>query len=361
MLLRMPVARSSIRIRALFYCGAAASLALIVLGFFTRFARANSHFPLWLATWPREAAMTWALLSLIIVPMFALARRIPRPQPNHSPTRRGFLRTMRAATVATPLAIFGYGTFIARTRIELHEESIPIPGLHPDLDGLRLVQLSDIHLSPFLSVQELERAVALANETRAHLALVTGDLISTALDPLDTCLDRVSKLRADGGIFACMGNHEIYAGVEDYAAASGAQLGIRFLRSTAQLLRFGSATLNLAGVDYQRMHADYLIGAEKMIQAGALNLLLSHNPDVFPVAASQGWQCTLAGHTHGGQINFEILRRDMNIARFFTPYTKGLYRQGESSIYVSRGIGTIGVPVRIGSVPEVALLKLCRI
>jgi uncharacterized protein len=361
MFLRMPAARSSIRVRTLLYCGATASLAWIVFGFFVRFARVNGHFPPWVATWPREAAVTWALVSLVMVPVIALARLIPRPQLDHSPARRRFLRTMRTATFAAPVAAFGYGTFVARHRIDLREESMPIPGLHPDLDGLRLVQLSDIHLSPFLSVQELERAVAMANETRAHIALVTGDLISTALDPLDICLDRLSKLRADGGVFGCLGNHEVYAGVEDYTATRGAQLGIRFLRSAAEPLRFGSATLNLAGVDYQRMHSEYLVGAEKMIQPGALNLLLSHNPDVFPVAASQGWQCTLAGHTHGGQINFEILRRDVNIARFFTPYTKGLYRQDASSIYVSRGIGTIGVPVRLGSTPEVALLKLCRI
>jgi predicted MPP superfamily phosphohydrolase len=108
------------------------------------------------------------------------------------------------------------------------------------------------------------------------------------------------------------------------------------------------------------MHSRYLVGAEKMIRPAALNVLLSHNPDVFPVAARQGWHFTISGHTHGGQVNVEILRQDLNIARFFTPYTMGLYRIGPSSIYVSRGIGTIGVPVRLGAPPEVALLRLCR-
>ncbi len=360
MLLRTERARSSTRLRTLIYWLATASFASIAFGFLIRFVRVNSHFPRWVASWPREAAMTWGVMSCTLVVAFAIRKLIPRPKAEHSPARRRFLNVMRGVTVAGPVAVIGYGTYVARARIELHEESIPIPGLHPDLDGLRLVQLSDIHLSPFLSVQALERAVAMANETRADIALVTGDLISTALDPLDVCLDRLSKLHANGGVFGCLGNHEIYAGVEDYTAARGAQLGIRFLRGTAEPLKFGAATLNLGGVDYQTMHEEYLVGAQNMIRPGALNLLLSHNPDVFPVAASQGWQCTIAGHTHGGQVNFEILRHDMNIARFFTPYTKGLYRRGDSSIYVSRGIGTIGVPVRLGSVPEVALLKLCR-
>jgi predicted MPP superfamily phosphohydrolase len=360
MLLRTLAAKSSSALRTLIYCGALASMGIVGLGFLMRFARIARYLPLAFSSWLREASMGWALLSVSLIIMLAVLKFIPRPTSAHSPARRKFLGAMRAVTVAVPFAAFGYGTFIARTRIQLREESIAIPGLHPDLDGLLLAQLSDIHLSPFLSVNELERAVAMANETRPHVALVTGDLISIAGDPLDACLDALSRLRAPAGVFGCLGNHEIYAGTEDYTTERGAQLGMRFLRGAADPLRFGNATLNLAGVDYQRMHSEYLVGAEKMIQPGALNILLSHNPDVFPVAARQGWQCTIAGHTHGGQINVEILRQDLNVARFFTPYTVGQYRIGASSIYVSRGIGTIGVPVRLGSTPEVALLKLCR-
>jgi predicted MPP superfamily phosphohydrolase len=102
------------------------------------------------------------------------------------------------------------------------------------------------------------------------------------------------------------------------------------------------------------------LGAEKMIEAGVFNVLLSHNPDVFPVAARQGYDLTVAGHTHGGQVRVEILREDLNIARFFTPYVDGLYREQGRTIFVSRGIGTIGLPARLGAPPEVALLRLCR-
>jgi predicted MPP superfamily phosphohydrolase len=92
---------------------------------------------------------------------------------------------------------------------------------------------------------------------------------------------------------------------------------------------------------------------------GATNSLLSHNPDVFPVAAAKGFDLTIAGHTHGGQINVEILNRDVNIARFFTPYVYGLYRKDRAAAFVTRGIGTIGIPSRLGAPPEVALLRLC--
>jgi len=97
-----------------------------------------------------------------------------------------------------------------------------------------------------------------------------------------------------------------------------------------------------------------------VIEHGALNVLLQHNPDVFPVAAQQGFGLTVSGHTHGGQVNVEILRQNLNVARVFTPYVDGIYKKGNSTIFVSRGIGTIGMPVRLGAPPEVALIRLCR-
>ena len=126
-----------------------------------------------------------------------------------------------------------------------------------------------------------------------------------------------------------------------------------------RLLRFGAASINFAGVDYQRFGRPYLRGAERLIEPGTVNVLLSHNPDVFPVAASQGYDLTIAGHTHGGQVDFEILHQHMNVARVYTPYVAGIYTRGKSSVYVSTGLGTIGVPVRIGAAAEVSLLRLC--
>jgi predicted MPP superfamily phosphohydrolase len=302
----------------------------------------------------------WAFLSVFLVAALMISRWGLRLRPEHSPARRAFLLTTRAALLCAPAAVTGYGVFIQRFALSLREQELKFPGLSKDLDGLRLVQLTDIHLSPFLSERELARAVDMANEIRAHLALVTGDLITTARDPLDACLRQLARLRTEGGVFGCLGNHEIYADAEDYVEQHGARLGLRFLRRQAEPLPFGGAVLNLAGVDYQPSRKPYLIGAERIVAPGAFNVLLSHNPDVFPVAARQGYQLTIAGHTHGGQVRVEILRQDLNIARFFTPYVDGLYRRDGAAVFVSRGIGTIGLPLRMGAPPEVNLLRLCR-
>ncbi len=289
---------------------------------------------------------------------------LPRPTPASStdgPTRRQFLT---AAAVVAPFSIAGYGTWINRANFELRDVAFPVPHLPPALQGLRIALLTDFHYGPYLSLPELNRTVDMANETRPHLTLVTGDFITRVGDPLDACLAQLRRLRAEAGIFGCLGNHEIYARCEDYAEAACRRIGIQILRDRAIPLQFSGAELNLAGVDYQAQaesrtgRKPYLVGAGRLLRPGAVNLLMSHNPDVFPVAAHLGYDLVVSGHTHGGQVTVEILEQTLNVSRFFTPFVVGLYRRGSSALYVSRGIGTINVPMRLGARPEVTLLRL---
>ncbi len=277
-----------------------------------------------------------------------------------NPGRRRAHNAAGNVLMAAPFVVMGYGAMVERLDFRVREVDVPLPGLPPDLDGLRILQLSDIHLSAFLRESELARVVDMARELRPHIAVVTGDLISSKGDPVDACIRQLARVKSDAGTFACMGNHEHYAKVERHAAEAGARAGIRFLRGQAQTLRFGNSDLNLAGVDYQSLadRGHYLRGAERLVVPGAVNVLLSHNPDVFPVAARQGYDLVLAGHTHGGQVTVEILDPFINPARFFTPYVYGLFRSGRSAAYVTRGIGTIGIPTRIGAPPEISVLRL---
>ena len=162
-------------------------------------------------------------------------------------------------------------------------------------------------------------------------------------------------------MWGCLGNHERFSLCEHRATEYAASRGIRFLRRESEELRFGDTRLNLTGVDYQRKGSPYLRGVEEFIRDDALNLLLSHNPDVFPVAADLGYDLVVSGHTHGGQITVEIVEQWANPGRFLTPFVAGEYRIGRSALYVSRGIGTVNVPMRIGASPEVTLLRLRRV
>ena len=163
----------------------------------------------------------------------------PRDGLRDSPSAAAFAHA-RASDRTHPRPAFG---IVERNRFRAVEVDLPIRNLPADLAGLRIVQITDIHLSAFLSEKEFARAVDMANEARANLALVTGDLISRRGDPVDACLRQLARLRADAGVLGCLGNHEIYTGTEEYVAREGRRIGIDFLRTEARLVRFGSATV----------------------------------------------------------------------------------------------------------------------
>lgn len=327
---------------------------LFTLSYLLGFNRVLRHVPMWHATWVEALGL---ILSMALIGFFCGAV-LWRQAARFRPERRVFLKATGATCMAAPFIGTAFG-MVKRNQIHLNLIDIAIPNLPKDLEGLRLAQISDIHLSPFLSEKDFARAIDMANEARPHVTLVTGDLISRPGDPLDACLRQLARLRADAGVLGCMGNHELYCRCEDYVTEKGRATGIEFLRNRSRMLRFGNSAINFTGVDYQRFDRPYLAGAERMVVPGAFNVLLSHNSDVLPVAAEKGYDLTISGHTHGGQVNVEILHQDFNAARFFTPYVRGLYHKDKSAVYVSSGIGTIGVPVRIGAPAEVAILRLC--
>lgn len=312
--------------------------------------------------WMSAVGNVWGMASVASLAIYYVCRFCAsRPSIRYSPSRRGLFRAAGAAAIAAPFAAAGFG-MIERNNFQIKEVDLPIPDLHPDLEGFRIGQLSDLHVSPWLSVQDLGRAIDMLNELKPHLTVVTGDLITQVGDPLDDAICELTRLRADAGILGCLGNHEMFSRCQNYATLQAHRLGIDFLRHQARLLYWGNATLNVAGVDYQRSEKiqPYLLGAEKLVVPGAANLLLSHNPDVFPAAVHKGYGAMLSGHTHGGQVTVEIVNQTLNLARFSTPYVAGLYRLDGRSCYVTAGIGTITVPVRIGVPPEITLLRLRR-
>jgi predicted MPP superfamily phosphohydrolase len=282
-------------------------------------------------------------------------------EPVHSPERRRLIQAAGTVAVAAPFAVVAFGAIVERTNFRVKEIDLPIPNLHPDLEGVRIGQLSDLHVSPWLSVRDAGRAVDMLNECKPHLTVVTGDVITQPGDPLDEAIRELGRLRADAGVLGCLGNHERYVQCQDYETREAAKVGIGILRNQSRILRWGNGVLNVAGIDYQsRREGPYLVNAEKMVVPGATNLLLSHNPDVFPVAVMKGYDAVMSGHTHGGQVTVEILNRTLNVARFATPFVAGLYRLQGRSCYVTAGIGTIALPVRIGAPPEITVVRLTR-
>lgn len=303
----------------------------------------------------------WGFASTATIFIYLAGRALMGRLPgSYSPSRRQAVKAAVGIAMAAPAAATAFGALVERTRFHVKEVDLPVPNLPPDFEGLRIAQVSDLHVSPYLSVRDAARAVDMANELKPHLTLVTGDLISETGDPLDATIAELARLRADLGVLGCLGNHEVYAECEDYATEQARRVGIEFLRAEARQLRRGNAAINIAGVDFQsfRRRETYLREAGHLAVPGMANILMSHNPDVFPVAVQKGFDSVISGHTHGGQVTVEILNQTLNVVRFFTPYVAGLYRLQGKSCYVTAGIGTIGMPVRLGAPPEITLLRL---
>jgi predicted MPP superfamily phosphohydrolase len=302
-----------------------------------------------------------------------------RPAPSVDYNRRAFFRTAARISAAIPLIAGLYGFASERFRYRVRRVEVPIADLPPALDGLQIVQLSDIHCGDYMPLDEVRRAVNMANELGAHLAVVTGDFISSERDPLAGCIAELSRLRMPLGTWGCNGNHEIYSNAEDRAQHLFRQHGMTLLRQQNCEIQFRGASFNLIGVDYQRDHMvqgprpPMLEGIEKLVRRDIPNILLSHNPNSFPKAAELGIELSLAGHTHGGQVTVEILDKRYTPARFITPFTAGMYDLTMCSnptasnlagsfrraiLYVNRGLGTFALPARIGVDPEITLLRL---
>ena len=358
LLLRVFQQRLSGTRRVAAWCGLAAFEVLVTVGYV---AFEPMRLPGLFTTVVGAGALVYLVTSTAVLILYFIFRPIRRRlHAETDPSRRRVLNWTGNLILASPVAAVSYGMFVQRTAFTVRELDVPIPGLPASLENLRLLHVSDIHLSPFLSEPELARMIDATADLKPHIAFVTGDLITAPGDPLEACVRQLARIKADAGVFGCMGNHEKYARSEDATTRLASRVGIRFLRQEAALLRFGDTLLNVVGVDYQpvRSRGRFLKGGEHLVDKAAVNLLLSHNPQVFPSAARQGYDLVLAGHTHGGQVNIEILGDSFNPAQFFTEYVYGLYHFERSAAYVSRGVGTIGMPVRLGAPPEVSLLRL---
>ena len=286
------------------------------------------------------------------------------------PARRRLLEQAAIAVSAVPFVAAAYGLLYERLDVEVTHPRIALVRLPKAFEGFRIVQLSDFHISPFLTADEIRRCVTIANGLKADLVALTGDYVGDDPATQGEVVQALADLRAPFGVFGCLGNHEIYTETEDSITRLFAAARIRILRQERSPIQSHGEALNLIGVDYQqkRISRDhdghlvdrYLEGSEKLVMPDMVNVLLSHNPNSFDRAAELGIDLTLAGHSHGGQLALSFINRGLALVYPETPYVSGRYEKRGSQLYVNRGIGTTGPPIRLGARPEITVLELTQ-
>lgn len=241
-------------------------------------------------------------------------------------------------------------------RIEVNEFRVPISGLGRELDGFRIVHLTDIHHGLYFSAEALLAAVELANSLDPDLVALTGDFVSYSRNFANSAGELLGGLRARRGVFAVLGNHDFRVGAELVTRALRRH-GIEVLRNRHTVIRAGASQFHLAGVDDLWFNPN-LPRALGRIPRGHPVILLSHNPRIVAAAAHFSVDLVLSGHTHGGQVRLPFLERMRNENQARRRFHTGWDSWGFTRIYISRGIGTIVLPVRVACPPEMPVFTL---
>lgn len=275
-------------------------------------------------------------------------------------------RWLANAGMAAISLSFAYGYTIGQLRLCVRHVHLPLRHSPSAWAGLRIVQLSDIHIGQNLESPQLERFVARVNGLRPDLICITGDIADSPSADLETFLPVLARLHATHGVVAVLGNHDHYAGADHVEGALRRLTPFTILRDEHTVIDIRGHRLHVIGLDDHgrdwargKLTVPYLSAVLARVPSDAPVLLLSHRPDVFPQAADRGVALTLAGHTHGGQLGIPWFDgRIRNLAEFITDFDRGLYTREGSYLYVNCGLGVTGQRIRLNTPREIVLIEV---
>lgn len=240
--------------------------------------------------------------------------------------------------------------------LSLERVEIKLPRLPKRLDGLKVIHLSDIHHSPFTGLDHINRAIKVANRLKPDMFVLTGDFVSHEAEYIRPVAEALGTLNAEFGVHACLGNHDHWT--DPYLVADELRnAGINVFINEGKRIDVRGVSIWLAGVDDHMVGKTDLPLALKGSFPDEFKLLLAHNPIIFRKAVRAGVDLTFSGHTHGGQVKVRTKpEQDRLLPR--RKLTAGLHQRKESAIYITRGIGTVVLPIRYQCPPEISLLEL---
>jgi uncharacterized protein len=265
-------------------------------------------------------------------------------------TRRAVLKTMVAAGVGGVAGTGAYGFFYGRHEFSITRAALPIVDLPPALIGLRIGLITDVHRSFFVSHEDVAHAVAALNAAKPDLIVLGGDYVTYGdRQYVGPAAEALAPLTAPHGVFGILGNHD---DDHDMPAALGKN-GVQMLKDARTRLTIRNESIDIVGIRYWTKRQIDIAALTR--DTAPMTMLLAHDPRRLTEASALGVPLVLSGHTHGGQVVLPVVGA---IAAQKFPVVEGIGRRDRTTLFVSRGVGTIYVPVRINCPPEVAVLTL---
>lgn len=317
------------------------------------------------------ATVSWSWLGMtlylvLVTAALSLTRRIADardrkrtpPPPPVDESRRQFISKAIAGTAVVAAGGAGaFGAWRAFNLPEVTELSVKLPGLPKALDGFRIIQLSDVHVGSVIRDRFVDQVVEQCRGLKGDALVVTGDLMDGSVAALGSTVARLMSINPRYGTYFCTGNHEYYSGDVEWSDAL-TKMGVQVLRNRFVQVGDGTHSFDMIGVDDWRASKDnpHHYDLEKATagrDSSRASVLLAHQPAGFDLATAKGLGLQLSGHTHGGQM-FPMT----SLVRLQWPHAQGVLKDGNSTLYVSRGTGFWGPPMRIGSPPEIVRITL---
>jgi predicted MPP superfamily phosphohydrolase len=270
--------------------------------------------------------------------------------------RRKFLRWAASAAVGTPAAAIGYGLFEA-SWFRVARLNVPVPNLAEAFAGTTVALVTDLHHGRYTSLHYIRTVVAVTNSLKPDVILLGGDYAHEHRRYLPPCFEVLAELKAPLGVYGVLGNHDHWYSAS-LARSSMRKANIVEVTNTGYWLMLRGSRLRIAGVDDLWEGVQNLDAALEDASPRDASILLSHNPDYVETLTDRRVGLVLSGHTHGGQVVLPGLYAPYIPSRYGRKYLHGLVKTDHTQVYVSRGLATVGPPVRIGARPEISLLTL---
>jgi len=241
--------------------------------------------------------------------------------------------------------------------IEVTRHNIRLKNLPLSFNGLRIVQLTDIHHSKYVSFNDVFRMVKLANQQKPDIVVLTGDYITWSKKFIQPVAEALKNLKARLGVYAVLGNHDFRVDAEKISSALE-KAQIEVLRNTSRRIDYRGDSLWIAGVDEYSYGQSNIPKALFGIPSLQPKILLAHNPEIISLAAHHQVDFVLSGHTHGGQVKIPYLKPLNSMTQPNQGFLEGFVRNGKTQMYISRGLGKVVVPLRILCPPEIPVFYL---